>query len=309
MTDWWQATFPQERQTLHIQDANGRDVSIAYGEAGTGQPLFLLHGIGSWSYSWRNSVAPLSQQFRVICPDAKGHGFSQACSGSETPGHQIVELARIVEALSDRPAILVGESMGALTALGVAQRYPELVDRLILINIPIFPQQLPSLGMRLLSYLPLDAVRLVDQLQLSRPIAPLVQYVTRIAREEVVVNPAEITDEDIYWLTYPYIYRAGPLLQFAIDLQLAAEEIQRLQQKQPNLISQIQNDLPKVTCPTLILWSDQDRWFPREDGEALKERLPHAQFQILPNSGHNASGSNPVAVNAAILEFCTATNL
>ncbi|NJL40778.1 MAG: alpha/beta hydrolase, partial [Leptolyngbyaceae cyanobacterium SM1_4_3] len=46
MTDWWQI-FPQGRQTLTLEDAEGEQVAIAYGEAGTGQPLFLLHGIGS----------------------------------------------------------------------------------------------------------------------------------------------------------------------------------------------------------------------------------------------------------------------
>ncbi|MBV9389528.1 MAG: alpha/beta hydrolase, partial [Chroococcidiopsidaceae cyanobacterium CP_BM_ER_R8_30] len=39
MQDWWQATFPQGRQTLEIPDASGQPVSIAYGEKGQGKPL------------------------------------------------------------------------------------------------------------------------------------------------------------------------------------------------------------------------------------------------------------------------------
>ncbi|MBE9177821.1 alpha/beta hydrolase [Oculatella sp. LEGE 06141] len=308
MDSWWQSTFPQGRQTLHIQDANGRNVAIAYGTAGEGQPLLLLHGIGSWSYSWRKSVAPLSRYFRVICPDAKGHGFSQAAPENETVGHQIVELAQIITTLSDRPAIVVGESMGALTALAVAETQPELIDRLVLINAPVFPQQLPSWGMRWLSYLPLELVQLVEQFRLAQPLAPAIREITRIAREEVVVNPAEITSEEIYWLTYPYIYRSGPLTQFAVDLQQAAQEINRLQQNQPNLIRQIQDDLVNVSCPSLILWADQDRWFPQKDGEMLHARLPHSRLQIIPNCGHNASGSNPTAVNTAILQFLAETS-
>jgi pimeloyl-ACP methyl ester carboxylesterase len=301
--DWWQQTFTNGRQTLTIADASGREVAIAYGEAGMGQPLFLLHGLGSWSYNWRFSVQPLSAYYRVICVDAKGYGFSQAPPPPETVGHQVVELARIIQTLSDGPAVVVAESLGALTALAVAQSHPELIDRLVVLNVPIFPQRLPNAGMQLLSYLPLDWVQWIDQWQLVRPVAPLVQQITRIMRREVVVDPTTITDAEIYWLTYPYINHVGPLTQFAADLQLAASEIERLHQQQPNWISTIQHKLPHVTCPTLILWAECDRWFPVQDGERLHAHLPNSQFHVIPNCGHNASGSNPSSVNAAILRF------
>lgn len=71
MQDWWQATFPAGRQTLTIQDANDRPVTIAYGEKGSGQPLFLVHGVASWSYCWRFNIDALAEHFRVICFDAK----------------------------------------------------------------------------------------------------------------------------------------------------------------------------------------------------------------------------------------------
>ena len=73
MQDWWQKTFPQGRQTLTIIDANGYPLQIAYDKKGVGTPLFLVHGLGSWSYNWRRCVESLSQYFRVICFDAKGY--------------------------------------------------------------------------------------------------------------------------------------------------------------------------------------------------------------------------------------------
>lgn len=307
MTDWWQQLFPAGRQTLTISDANGEQVAIAYGEKGTGQPLFLLHGIGSWSYSWRGSVKTLSQHFRTICVDAKGHGFSDKSFQRQTVGHQIEEAAAIVRSLSDQPAILVSESLGALTALAVAEQHPDLVDRLVLINAPVFPKRLPSAGMRWISALPLDWVRSFDQMQLIRPLAPLLREGMRIARREVVVAPERITDEELYWLTYPYVEFPGAITQFAAELQEATLEIERSLSNQPNLIHQIQQDLPKVTCPTLVLWADQDQWFPIEDGKELHRRLPNSQFRILTPCGHNASGCNPTAVNAAVLDFLRET--
>jgi len=113
MQDWWQATFPQGRQSITITDANGYPVSMAYGEKGTGKPLILVHGIGSWSYGWRYNIDQLSQYFRVIAFDAKGNGFSDKPVYPDKPGHQAIELARIIPAFCDEPALVVAESLGA----------------------------------------------------------------------------------------------------------------------------------------------------------------------------------------------------
>jgi pimeloyl-ACP methyl ester carboxylesterase len=304
MTDWWQQHFPNGRQTLTIPDASGRKVAIAYGEAGSGQPLVLLHGIGSWSYNWRHSIQPLSAHFRVICVDAKGYGFSETPPLPEIAGHQVIELDRIIQSLCDSPVLIAAESLGALTALAMTQSYPERVDRLVVINAPVFPQQLPSSSMRSLSALPLPLVEWVDQNQLVRPFNPIVQSITRLIRREVVLDTSQIADEDIYWLTYPYLHIPGTLTQFAADLQLAAREIDRFHRKQPNLIQTIQDNLPKVTCPTLVLWSDHDRWFPVENGKLLHSQLPNSHFEIVPNCGHAASSDNPEVVNAAIIQHC-----
>lgn len=301
--DWWNCHFPKGRQTLTIEAANGQQVVIAYGEVGSGQPLLLLHGLGSWSYNWRHNIQPLAQHFRVICIDAKGYGFSETTALPEIIGHQVLELARIIQALSDRPVMIAAESLGALTALATAQRYAQLIERLVLMNVPIFPQQLPSWGMRSIAYLPLKFVQWIDQQRLIHPFAPLVRQLTRWVRQEVVIDPTLITDEEIHWLTYPYLYRSGTLTQFAVDLQLAAREIANRHQ-QPNWIHTIQQQLATTDCPILILWSESDRWFPVRDGERLHASLPNAQFQVIPNCGHVASSGNPEAVNAAVLRYC-----
>lgn len=303
VSDWWQATFPDGQRVLPIRDALDREVRIAYGEVGSGQTVFLLHGIGSWSFNWRHNIQALSQHFRVVCVDAKGYGFSQTASPPETAGHQIIELACIVEALSDQPVILVAESLGALTALAVAQTHPALIDRLILINVPIFSQSLPSWGMRALSSLPLPLIQWVDQAQLLPGFAPIIQLLTRWVRQEVVFDPTQITDAEIDALIYPYLHNPGTLTQFVIDLQLAAHQLNQLESQQPSLLSTIQQNLTQVFCPTLILWSDCDQWFPLQDGELLRDRLPNAQLQIVPNCGHVAASDNPESVNLAMLEF------
>ena len=309
MKDWWQATFPKGRQSLVITDANGYPVKIAYGEKGTGKPLFLLHGVGSWSYNWRHSVEPLSKHFRVICFDAKGYGFSEKpVFRREQSGHQIIELERVILSLCDEPVVLVAESLGALIALGLAQANPQLIARLVLVNVPIFPQRLPHWGMWLLSQLPLEIVQAIDSSRLAHLFAPLVREIMAIERRGVLYDPSILTQDDVYWITYPYTEIPGTLTKVAEELQIAAREIEHLQTDKPSFISKLQNNLGAIKCPTLILWGEHDSWFPSSDGEKLRQRLPHAKLQILPNCHHDASTGASEAVNAAILNFLQETN-
>ena len=303
MQDWWQATFPKGRQTVKIIDANGYPVSIAYGEKGAGLPLFLVHGVGSWSYNWRNSVEPLSKYFRVICFDAKGYGFSEKPLYRERHDHQVIELERIISALCDEPAIVVAESLGALVSLGVVLAYPKLISRLVVVNVPIFPERLPHWGMMLLSQLPLDLVQAVDNVRLTYWFAPLIREIMRAERRTVLYDPSILTDENVYWISYPFIEFPGTIAKVAEDLQIAAWEIEQAQEKKPNIISKIQNHLGKIKCPTLILWGEQDSWYPPSDGERLRELIPNSGLKIIPNCGHDASFGASVAVNAAVVEF------
>lgn len=309
MKDWWQVNFPQGRQSLTITDAKGYPVQIAYGEKGTGKPLILLHGLGSWSYNWRNSIEPLSKFFRVICFDAKGYGFSEKpLSRREQSGHQVIELERIIQALCDQPAIIVAESLGALVALALAEHNPQLIGRLVVINAPIFTESLPHWAMGLLAQAPLELVHTVDFLRLAYLFAPLVREIAAIERRKVLFDPSMLTQEDVYWITYPFIELPGTLVKVAEELQIAVREIENLQANKPNMLSKIQSNLGAIECPTLILWGDQDSWFPASHGKKLHQHLPNSILQILPNCCHDASTGSFQVVNAAILQFLQETN-
>ncbi|MBW4687146.1 MAG: alpha/beta hydrolase [Komarekiella atlantica HA4396-MV6] len=304
MKDWWQATFPKGRQSLIITDAKGYPVQIAYGEKGIGKPLIFLHGMGSWSYNWRNSIAPLSKYFRVICFDAKGYGFSEKpLSRREDNGHQVIELERIIQALCDEPPVIVAESLGALVALALAQENPQLIGRLVVVNAPIFAEQLPHWAMELIAQAPLEIVQTIDSLRLAYFLAPLVREIMAIERRGVLFDPSILTQEDVYWITYPFIELPGTLVKVAEELQIAAREIKNFQENKPNMLSKIQNSLDTIMCPTLILWGEQDSWFPASHGEKLHQHLLNSRLQILPNCCHDASTGAFKVVNAAIIEF------
>lgn len=306
MEDWWERTFPNGKQTIAIALSNGQSIQIAYGEKGKGIPVVLVHGIGSWSFGWRYLIDPLAKEFRAIAFDAAGHGFSERPADWTISGLK-AELKQVVQKLCDHPPIVIAQSLGALITLAAACEDPALFSRLVLINVPIFPAQLPSGKMRLLANLPLAGVQIVDRLRLAKCFAPLVRAIVRGSRREVVANPQQIMPEDVFGITYPYIERVGAITHFARTLQQAASQIEQLEKSQPNLISQVQDNLDAVTIPTLILWGDKDAWFPVADGVKLHTRLPNSQMKILSDCGHDAAGSAPQQVHTAVLAFLEQT--
>ncbi|MDZ8188746.1 MAG: alpha/beta hydrolase [Nostoc sp. ChiSLP02] len=304
MKDWWQATFPKGRQNLVITDAHGYPIQIAYGEKGKGKPLILLHGMGSWSYNWRHSIESLSKHFRVICFDAKGFGFSEKpLSRREHNGHQVIEFQRIIQALCDEPAAIVAESLGGLVALALAEEYPELIGRLIVVNVPIFTEGLPHWAMWLLAQTPLEIMQAIDSSRLVYLFAPLFREIMAIERRAVLFDPSILTQEDIYWIAYPFIEIPGAIAKVAEELQIAAREIENLQANKPNMLAKIQTNLSKIECPTLVLWGEQDSWFPASHGEKLHQHIPNSRLQILSDCRHDASTGASKVLNAAILEF------
>ncbi|BAY11609.1 alpha/beta fold hydrolase [Calothrix sp. NIES-2098] len=304
MKDWWQATFPKGQQSVIITDTQGYPVKIAYGERGKGKPLIFLHGMGTWSYNWRHSIAPLSEYCRVISFDAKGYGFSEKpLTRREANGHQIIELARVIQELCDEPPVIVAESLGGLTALSLAQEYPELIGRLVVVNVPIFAEKLPHWAMWLLAQTPIEIIETIDSLRLAYWFAPLFREIMAIERREVLFDPSLLTQEDIYWITYPFTELPGTIVKVAEELQIAAKEIENWQSKKPNLLSKIQNKLSDIISPTLILWGEQDSWFPASHGEKLHKSIPNAKLQILPNCRHDAAAGSSKEVNTAIVEF------
>ncbi|MEH2207629.1 MAG: alpha/beta hydrolase [Nostoc sp.] len=309
MKDWWQATFPKGRQSLVITDAKGYPIQIAYGEKGRGKPLILLHGMGSWSYNWRHSVAALSKHYRVICFDAKGFGFSEKpLSRKEHNGHQVIEFQRIIQALCDEPAVIVAESLGGLVALALAQENPQLIGRLIVVNVPVFAEQLPHWSMWLLAKTPLEVMQTIDSLRLAYLFAPIFREVMAIERRGVLFDPSILTQEDIYWITYPFTELPGTIAKVAEELQIAAREIENWQANKPNMLTKIQNNLSAIKCPTLVLWGEQDSWFPASHGKKLHQNIPNSKLQILSNCCHDASTGASEVLNKTILEFLQDTN-
>jgi len=97
-------------------------------DTGTGRPLVLLHGGFADHRMWDAQLPALASRYRVIAPDARGHGRS---ANATEPFRLADDLAALLRHLDTGPAILVGVSMGASIAVDTALEHPELVSAVV----------------------------------------------------------------------------------------------------------------------------------------------------------------------------------
>jgi pimeloyl-ACP methyl ester carboxylesterase len=111
-----------------------RDRPLHYLERGCGNPLLLIHGLGSSGADWALQVRALETRYRVIVPDLPGCGHSRPLRD----GCSIAQFAASLWALLDRLEIarpnIVGYSLGGAVALEMALQRPDSVPRLGLVN-------------------------------------------------------------------------------------------------------------------------------------------------------------------------------
>lgn len=111
--------------------------TLSYAEWGRpdGAVVLLLHGLTSSGASWRHVAPALGEGFRVIAPDARGHGDSE---WTQDYSFELMadDVAGLLEQLGILGAIVVGHSMGAVTAYALAARQPDLIRLLVLEEMP-----------------------------------------------------------------------------------------------------------------------------------------------------------------------------
>lgn len=251
-------------------------------EQGDGPPLLLLHGLGASNFSWRDNIGALSRLFRVLAPDLPGHGCSPAPLDGD---YRLEALVQGVVGFMDwrgiPRAVLAGNSLGGGLALMLARDYPERVSALILLapaaavtRLPyiFYPLKLPGIG-RLLSLL------------LGPWIIPFALRLAYYRRE--LITPLVVAGY------------AGPFRDRRRGLALAS----LCRQVHIPPLTEIEAMLAQLRQPATIIWGERDRILPVRQALWLKERLPQAEFHILPKVGHAPQEEAPALVNEIIIDF------
>lgn len=111
--------------------------ALGYAAMGQGAPVILLHKLGGWKADWRAIAAQLAQEHRVIALDLTGHGDSQAdpFDGWVWPLEKTADdVLAALDALGVESAALVGNSLGGCAAMDIAARFPDRVEKMVLIS-------------------------------------------------------------------------------------------------------------------------------------------------------------------------------
>jgi len=110
------------------------ELNIHYKCTGTGSPVILVHGGGNDWHEWISNIAFLSQFFQVYAVDLPGFGLSQMPDGPVSIRWSVEFLKSFMERLRISRAHVIGHSLGAMISIALAAQYPELINKLVIID-------------------------------------------------------------------------------------------------------------------------------------------------------------------------------
>lgn len=282
-----------ESQLLH-RYLEGDGVRLHYVEAGAGPLVVLLHGFPEHWYTWRHQIPALvAAGFRVVAPDLRGYALSSKPEPVGAYGIDTVadDVARLIQACGAERAVVVGHDWGGATAWRLAMRRPELIERLIVLNMPhpvVFsralrtPQQLLRSWYIFFFQLPW----LPEQLIATHDYALLRQLF-----ETEPTRPGAYTPEDIDRMVKAMAIPGATTA--AINYYRAAVQ-------HPG---RILADRRRIERPVLLIWGEQDQHLGPELAELDWRWVPNGRVERIEEASHFVQADAPERVNGLILEF------
>jgi pimeloyl-ACP methyl ester carboxylesterase len=131
----------------HVQGVSHRfvdvgGVSLHVAEAGAGEPLVLLHGWPQHWWCWRLLIPPLARSYRVIAPDLRGFGWSDAPPGDYAKATFAADVRALLDVEGLDRVRVIGHDWGGWAAMLLALESPERISRLLALDIsPPWPQR------------------------------------------------------------------------------------------------------------------------------------------------------------------------
>ena len=252
-----------------VQVGGHRVHYLAEGPA-NGPAVVLVHGLGASAEYWGNLAPYLAiAGFRVYIPDLIGYGRSeQPADFSYSVRDEAAVVVGFMDALGLKQVELGGWSMGGWIAVLVAAEHPERVSRLMLFD---------SAGL----YAPpqfdvaLFTPSTVTQLdELKALLSPQPQPIPAFMARDILRN----------------IRRNGWVVQRALATMLTAQDV-------------VDNILPQLKMPVLIVWGSLDRVTPLGLGETMHRLIPQSQLDVFPGCGHMAPMECSAALGPKVVAF------
>jgi pimeloyl-ACP methyl ester carboxylesterase len=126
-----------EHRFAEIETADAGRLRVHYAEAGEGPPLLLLHGWPQHFWCWRRVVPELAGEFRLICPDLRGFGWSDAPGRGYDNETFAADAIALLDVLELERAGVIGHDWGGFTSFVLGLRHPTRVRALLALSTPI----------------------------------------------------------------------------------------------------------------------------------------------------------------------------
>jgi pimeloyl-ACP methyl ester carboxylesterase len=247
--------------------------TLHYEATGTGEPVVLLHGLGSSTRDWEAQVAALAQRHRVISMDLRGHGRSDRGRGPYSIAGFAADVAALLTHLGIPSAHVCGISLGGMVAFQLAVDFPERVRTLAVINSgPAFP------GRTLRGRLTLLFRFAVIRLKGLPSLAPIIAG-------RLFPKP----EQEPLRRTFIERFAGNDRASYEATLRAIGG-------------FDVSERVGRIRCPVLVLASERD-YTPVSAKEAYVGRLADARLVVIEDSGHASPMDQPERVNAVLLDF------
>jgi len=274
--DAWRQKYAQGK----FIDLDGR--STHYVEAGAGEPLILIHGFNMDLNTWVNNMALLVAGYKVYALDLWGFGYSTREPLDYDFELFVEQMHLFMETLGIEKATLFGHSMGGGTAIAYTVRYPERVDKLVLVDPVGLPFKM-ALRSKLftLPWLPELMFGLNNDYLRRKNLSDIWLY-----------NPELLTDE-LYslWSGFQKVQGTTPVLLEILRKGFFQE-----------LESEV-DKLAEMEIPILLTWGRQDTAVPLHVGQEMHRRFKESTFKIFEDCGHMPNFECAVEFNLLVADF------
>ncbi len=255
-----------------------------YGHGGIA--VILIHGFATSSFLWRH-VAPgiTDAGHTAYAVDLFGHGESDRPFDADFGiAAQAEYLDAAMTALRVARGVLVGVDLGADVALRLAATRPERVEKLVLINPPVF-DELPAKDV---TQLQRNTAKFA--FRTTRGILGAAPLIEAVLRKSVSDPEKHMPTKLIARYLAPFVGKDGTNHLLALASSISAEDLEDI-------------DLRSIHVPALILWGEDDPFVEGRVAEKLTNALPDGRLVRMPGVGRLLPEENPERLVELLLDF------
>jgi len=257
------------------------DIQLAYTDTGMGLPVVLLHGYPFNRSLWTEQVNALSNSYRVITPDLRGLGESDAVPGAATMNRMARDVAALLDQLEISRAVVGGLSMGGYVALAFYKQFRSRVRALILADTRAQADTEEGKQKR---FEQAEKARAEGMAGIADSMLPKLLTPETVSKRPEVVKRVR----DMMLKTKP---------------EGAAAALRGMAERDDQTPL-----LAKITVPTLILVGAEDAITPVGDSEQMHQAIAGSRLVVLENAGHVSNLERTDEFNQALLEFLQESN-